>query len=116
MARAFLFVLDSFGIGNAPDAAAFGGAAFSDLGADTFGHIDAACNTGKADKTGLRKGKLKIPNMERLGLRHAHALAHGKPLPVKMSDGFFGSAAEISLGKDTRFLLIYWRKSIRYLA
>jgi len=38
MARAFIFVLDSFGIGGAPDAAEFG-----DQGADTFGHIAGAC-------------------------------------------------------------------------
>jgi phosphopentomutase len=101
MARAFLFVLDSFGIGNAPDAAAFGDATVSDLGSDTFGHIDAACKIGKADKAGLRQGKLNIPNMERFGLRHAYALAQGKPLPAQSSDGFFGSAAEVSLGKDT---------------
>ena len=34
MARAFLFVLDSFGIGGADDAEHYG-----DLGADTLGHI-----------------------------------------------------------------------------
>jgi phosphopentomutase len=96
MARVFLFVLDSFGIGNAPDAAAFG-----DVDADTFGHIDQACLAGKADKKGLRHGPLMIANMERLGLRHAYAVAHGLPLPSFVSVGFFGSAAEISLGKDT---------------
>ena len=73
MARAFLFVLDSFGIGNAPDAAAF-----DDVGADTFSHIDVACINNLADKTGLRHGPLTIPNMERLGLRHCHALAHSR--------------------------------------
>jgi phosphopentomutase len=39
--------------------------------------------------------------MERLGLRHAHALAHGKPLSAEKSEGFFGTASEISNGKDT---------------
>ena len=34
MARAFLLILDSFGIGGAPDAASFG-----DAGANTLGHI-----------------------------------------------------------------------------
>lgn len=96
MARAFLFVLDSFGIGNAPDADAFG-----DIGADTFGHIDRACLKGEANKAGLRSGPLKIPNMERLGLRLAYALAHRLPLPDTESTGFFGAAAEISKGKDT---------------
>ena len=96
MARAFLFVLDSFGIGNAPDAAVFG-----DVGSDTFGHIDQVCLAGMANKTGLRHGPLIIPHMQRLGLRHAYALAHGKPLPDEPSQGFFGAAAEISNGKDT---------------
>jgi phosphopentomutase len=41
MARAFLFVLDSFGIGGAPDAEAYG-----DLGANTLGHIAEQCAAG----------------------------------------------------------------------
>mgnify|MGYP000120628741 CR=1 FL=1 len=41
MARAFLIVLDSVGIGGAPDAAAFG-----DTGSDTIGHIAEACAAG----------------------------------------------------------------------
>jgi phosphopentomutase len=96
MARAFLFVLDSFGIGNAPDAAVF-----NDVGSDTFGHIDQACNSGMADRPGLRRGPLVIPHMENLGLSHAHAVAHHQPLPHYASSGFFGAAAEISMGKDT---------------
>jgi phosphopentomutase len=96
MARAFLFVLDSFGIGSAPDAAAFG-----DTGSDTFGNIDAACLAGRADKAGLRAGALSVPVMEGLGLRHAHALASGAPLPGFAAKGFFGAAAEKSKGKDT---------------
>ncbi|MEO0664547.1 MAG: phosphopentomutase, partial [Pseudomonadota bacterium] len=38
MTRAFLVVMDSVGIGGAPDAAEFG-----DAGANTLGHIAAAC-------------------------------------------------------------------------
>ncbi len=49
MARAFLFVLDSFGIGGAADAAAFG-----DEDSDTYGHILAACAGGRGDRDGLR--------------------------------------------------------------
>ena len=45
MARAFLFVLDSFGIGGAGDAEQFG-----DRGADTFGHIAEACRRGLGDR------------------------------------------------------------------
>ena len=66
MARAFLFVLDSFGIGGAPDAQEFG-----DLGADTLGHIAEFCAAGAADREGLRSGPLKLPNMSALGLLHA---------------------------------------------
>jgi phosphopentomutase len=95
MRRAFLFVLDSFGIGHAPDAGRF-----ADLGADTFGHIRAECAAGKADRLGLRSGPLKLPNMERLGLPQAAALAAGEQ-PEGAASGFFGSAQEISSGKDT---------------
>jgi phosphopentomutase len=96
MARAFLFVLDSVGIGSAPDAAAFG-----DVGSDTFGHIVKACAQGRADRPGLRHGALNIPNLDAMGMRHAHAVAGGLPLPPLNLTGFFGAAAEISKGKDT---------------
>ena len=43
MGRAFLIVLDSVGIGGAPDAAAYG-----DAGADTLGNIARACAAGRA--------------------------------------------------------------------
>jgi len=96
MARAFLFVLDSFGIGCAPDAARFG-----DAGADTYGHIRAACAGGGGDRQGLRRGPLLLPNMDALGLAHASALSHGLPLPQTGTLGFFGAATETSSGKDT---------------
>ena len=96
MARAFLFVLDSFGIGGAPDASAFG-----DEGADTFGHIEAECAAGRADVAGLRAGPLRVPTMRALGLGHAAALAHGRSLPDAPVSGFFGAATEVSSGKDT---------------
>ena len=51
MARGFILVIDSFGIGGAADAAAFG-----DEGADTLGHIAEACAHGEADVDGLRAG------------------------------------------------------------
>ena len=66
MARAFLFVLDSFGVGGADDAARFG-----DAGSNTFGHIAEACAAGEADREGLRQGPLDLPNMISLGLGHA---------------------------------------------
>jgi phosphopentomutase len=98
MARTFLFVLDSLGIGGAPDAAAFG-----DVGADTFGHIVEHCAAGHADKAGLRSGPLDVPNMAQLGLFHAARLASGKELigALRQSTGLWGAASEISRGKDT---------------
>jgi phosphopentomutase len=99
MARAFLFVLDSFGIGGAPDAAAFG-----DEGADTFGHIAAACAEGRGDRAGLRSGPLHLPNMTSLGLGRAAAISNGALAAAPPGDepsGFFGVAEEVSSGKDT---------------
>ena len=100
MARAFLFVLDSFGIGGAPDAAGFG-----DEGADTLGHIAEFCAAGAGDRPGLREGPLMLPNMSALGLLHAARLATGRlpagmPMPEKLS-GLHGAASEVSRGKDT---------------
>jgi len=99
MARAFIFVLDSFGIGGAPDAADFG-----DEGSDTFGHIAAACAAGKGDRDGLRRGPLDVSNMMALGLGQAAALAGNGDAAVSSNNkatGFFGAAEEVSNGKDT---------------
>ncbi|MEC9304880.1 MAG: phosphopentomutase, partial [Pseudomonadota bacterium] len=99
MRRAVVLVLDSFGIGSAPDAATFG-----DQGADTLGHIAAACARGEAD-TAERSGPLKLPNMAALGLFHAHrdatgSVAEGVSLPEQLN-GAYAHAKEISSGKDT---------------
>ena len=95
MPRAFILVMDSFGVGSAPDAAQFG-----DAGADTHGHIRAACAAGRADKPGLRRGPLVVPVLDRMGLAAAAALATtGKP--GSAPKGCFGVAAEQSKGKDT---------------
>lgn len=97
MPRAFLFVLDSFGVGGARDAARFG-----DAGADTYGHIRQACARGEGDRAGLRSGPLQLPNMQALGLDHVSALALGAPMdPQHGAQGFFGAADETSTGKDT---------------
>jgi len=98
MARAFIFVLDSFGIGGAPDAARYG-----DEGADTYGHIKAGCAAGQGDREGLRKGPLALPNLFRLGLDHAASLATGRPVPTAAvaPGAFYGAGTEISSGKDT---------------
>lgn len=99
MARAFLFVLDSFGVGGAADAARFG-----DAGANTFLHIAQACASGAADRPGLRHGKLEVPNMMALGLGHAARIAAQAPFgePARLQpSSFHGAAEEISSGKDT---------------
>ncbi|MET3645731.1 phosphopentomutase [Phyllobacterium ifriqiyense] len=98
MSRAFLFVLDSFGIGGAPDAAAFG-----DESSNTYGHIAEACEAGRGDKAGLRSGPLSLPNLSALGLAHAAHLASGFQLPPQPLEltGLWGAAQEVSNGKDT---------------
>ena len=100
MARVFLFVLDSFGIGGAPDARQFG-----DEGANTLGHIAAACHNEEANINGGRHGALKLPNMQSLGLGLAANAACGEfPAgfsPTPSLNGYWASAAEISKGKDT---------------
>jgi phosphopentomutase len=100
MARAFLLVLDSFGVGGAPDAERYG-----DLGANTLGHIAEFCAAGAADRAGLRAGPLKLPNMCSLGLLEIARQASGD-IPAGMEPperifGLHGSASEISKGKDT---------------
>lgn len=79
--RVIWIILDSVGIGEAPDADAFG-----DLGADTLGHI--------VEKRGLR-----VPNMEKLGLFaiDGTALPKTEVIPI----GAYGKAEELSNGKDT---------------
>ncbi|RWX76661.1 phosphopentomutase [Neorhizobium lilium] len=100
MARAFLFVLDSFGVGGASDAEDYG-----DLGANTLGHIAEFCAAGAGDRAGLRQGPLNLPNMSSLGLLEIAKLASGDyplgmPLPERIF-GLHGAANEISHGKDT---------------
>ncbi len=99
MSRAIVLVLDSFGIGAGPDAARFG-----DEGADTLGHIAAACARGECEHRG-NTGPLALPNLGRLGLFHAHrdatgAWAEGITPPAEVI-GAYGHAREISSGKDT---------------
>lgn len=98
MSRAFLFVLDSFGVGGAEDASRFG-----DAGSNTFGHIAEACAAGRADRQGLRQGPLDLPNMMSLGLGHAARTAAGYSGAVGAlrPSAFHGAAQEISSGKDT---------------
>jgi phosphopentomutase len=100
MARAFLFVLDSVGIGGADDADEFG-----DKGSNTIGHIAAACAAGGGDQDGLRSGPLKLPNLEQYGLGLAAELATGS-MPegftyTEVSKAGWACAKEVSRGKDT---------------
>jgi phosphopentomutase len=80
--RIFLVVMDSVGIGEAPDAEKFG-----DLGADTLGHIAEKMNG------------LNMPNMGRLGLSNIREIKGiekaEKPLAV------YTKMMEASNGKDT---------------
>jgi phosphopentomutase len=96
--RALILVLDSVGIGAAPDAAAYG-----DEGSNTLGHIADACAAGKADVG--REGPLQLSNLVRLGLGEACRLATGiVPAGLESStppQGCYASAREISRGKDT---------------
>ncbi|MEJ8309980.1 phosphopentomutase [Agrobacterium larrymoorei] len=100
MARAILLVLDSFGVGGAPDAEHYG-----DLGANTLGHIAEFCAAGAADRAGVRSGPLKLPNMSALGLLEIATLASGtRPAampPPERIFGLHGCANEVSKGKDT---------------
>ncbi len=84
MSRVFLFIMDGFGIGHAPDAAAFG-----DEGSNTFGHI-------------AERHKLHIPYLVSLGLGAAAQLAGGSnPFPQAKVLGRYAAASEVSKGKDS---------------
>ncbi len=79
--RIFLIVLDSIGVGEAPDAKDYG-----DEGANTLLHIAQAM-------------KLQIPHLQSLGIGNIIDLPHIPPAtPPK---AFFGKMQEASLGKDT---------------
>lgn len=95
MSRAFLIVMDSVGIGGAPDAAEFG-----DAGSNTLGHIAQACAQGLANDG--RSGPLHMPNLAGLGLGQGARLATGEdPFGIDTPTGLFGAATEVSPGKDT---------------
>jgi phosphopentomutase len=95
MSRAFILMMDSFGVGATEDAAQFG-----DTGADTFGHIAAACADGTAGR-----GPLVIPNLTRLGLVRSGLGSTGKVAAgcdaETAPQAIYGHAAERSHGKDT---------------
>jgi phosphopentomutase len=88
--RAFVVVLDSLGIGGAPDAGEFFNGDLPDTGANTLGHLAAA--------TGLR-----LPFLAALGIGHALRLASGVEAPTLLAPpvGAWGAATQASRGKDT---------------
>ncbi|WP_426169484.1 phosphopentomutase [Pseudoduganella sp. R-34] len=93
MSRAFILLLDSFGLGATPDASKYG-----DQACNTFGHIAKwAANEGKP---------MSLPTMEGLGLAAAAHTASGEwAAGFTKRDGFtgaYGAAREQSTGKDTQ--------------
>ncbi|HEY3521502.1 MAG TPA: phosphopentomutase [Rhodanobacteraceae bacterium] len=101
MTRAIIIVLDSLGVGGAPDAERFG-----DSGADTLGHIALRCARGAADRAGVRHGGLNVPFLASLGLGEACRCATGRAPPGletrRWNRGRAGAAAETSPGKDSQ--------------
>jgi phosphopentomutase len=82
MKRVIIIVLDSAGIGELPDAAAYG-----DEGSNTLGNIAAAVEG------------FSLPNLEKLGLGHIDGVKVFKP--VEDPIGCYGRMIERSAGKDT---------------
>lgn len=80
--RFIVIVLDSVGIGEAPDASAYG-----DVGSHTLGNIARAV------------GGLRVPHLEAMGLANI-AILEGV-LPQLQPTAAYGKMAEISAGKDT---------------
>lgn len=80
--RIFLIVMDSVGIGEAPDAERFG-----DKGADTLGHIAERMNG------------LKMPNMGKLGLSNINEIKGIEKAEKPLA--FYTKMMEASNGKDT---------------
>lgn len=81
--RTFLVVMDSVGIGEAPDAEKFG-----DKGAHTLGHIAREMNG------------LNVPNMEKLGLGNIDSTMEGVEKATNPI-GHYAKLPELSNGKDT---------------
>ena len=101
MKRVFLVVMDSVGIGGAPDAHTFFNGDVPDTGANTLGHIAQACEAGQAEEG--RSGPLQVPVLSSLGLGAALKAASGLEIAALDADlhGTWGVATEVSRGKDT---------------
>ena len=98
-ARAFLLVIDSVGVGGAPDAHKFFNEDTPDTGANTLGHIAQACAAGQAEDG--RSGLLRIPTLNAMGAGEAMKLATGLDLGWPAPTGAYAAATEVSMGKDT---------------
>lgn len=79
--RVFLIVLDGVGVGELPDAAAYG-----DIGSNTLGNLAKAVNG------------LTLPNLEHAGLGKITSIQGVSP---DVTGGIYGKMAEQSKGKDT---------------
>ena len=101
MARVFLVVMDSVGIGGAPDSEFYFNDGVPDTGSNTLLHIARACADGLANDG--RQGPLYLPNLTKLGIGSALNLACNEYAPNldAASEGTWGSAQETSHGKDT---------------
>ncbi len=87
MKRVFWIVMDGVGVGQAPDAKAFG-----DLGANTLSNLSSAILK-------LRGSPLQIPNLLKLGIHQVTPVA-GTTAPSEVLGGY-GKCNERSSGKDT---------------
>ncbi len=90
MTRALLLVMDSVGVGGAPDAHEFFNGPVPDTGANTLGHVAEGLD-------------LRLPTLAALGLGAACRLASGLAPPGLSLEptGAWGAATEVSRGKDT---------------
>ncbi|HYH04366.1 MAG TPA: phosphopentomutase, partial [Bacillota bacterium] len=79
--RVFLIVLDGVGVGELPDAAAYG-----DQGSNTVGNV------------ARQMGGLHLPQLEKAGLGKITEVAGVSAAAAK---GIYGKMAEVSAGKDT---------------
>ena len=87
--RMHLVVLDSVGIGAAPDANNFVNAGVPDGASDTLGHISKTVG-------------LNVPNMAKIGLGNIPRETPLKTVPVEVQPtGYATKLEEVSLGKDT---------------
>ena len=87
--RMHLIVLDSVGIGAAPDANNFVNAGVPDGASDTLGHISKTVG-------------LNVPNMAKIGLGNIPREVPLKTVPAESNPtGYATKLQEVSLGKDT---------------